>query len=581
MKIKTFCLSLAALLISAALVAQPRGQMRESSREMTVSARYMLVPAADNGQMARLTVTADGESLLGEPQTIRLANAADATYWIPIDLAERQGQKVTVTIAGGAPDDVRFADTIPMEYDEQYRPLYHFTPYFGWTNDPNGMVYHDGEWHLAFQSNPYGTTHSNMHWGNAVSRDLIHWENLPLIVAPDSLGAIFSGSSVVDKNNTAGFGKDAIVGIYTSAGRQQRQSIAWSNDRGRTFTKYEGNPVLSDPAHRDYRDPKVAWIGDKWVMSLATGEVITFYGSKDLKNWEKLSEFGRGIGSHAAVWECPDLLCMEYNGEEKWVLLVSINPGGPNGGSVTQYFIGDFDGTEFHADPLPYPLWIDWGVDNYAGVTFGNVEGRHVFMGWMSNWNYSNFVPTRYFRNAMTLPRELSLKHNGEHLFLASRPAAEVYAARKQQTEPVDVKVKGNALLGGLLEEFDGAYSIDMTLLPNGDKEYGFRLCNSLNEYVEFRFNPAEGTLTLDRAKSGKTDFSPRYITTPIVTPVPEARFYELELYVDKHSTELFINDGDVVFTNCVFPNEPYDTIEFFSDGKTLKVEDFVIYKMQ
>lgn len=581
MKIKTFCLSLAALLISAALVAQPRGQMRESSREMTVSARYMLVPAADNGQMARLTVTADGESLLGEPQTIRLASAADATYWIPIDLAERQGQKVTVTIAGGAPDDVRFADTIPMEYDEQYRPLYHFTPYFGWTNDPNGMVYHDGEWHLAFQSNPYGTTHSNMHWGNAVSRDLIHWENLPLIVAPDSLGAIFSGSSVVDKNNTAGFGKDAIVGIYTSAGRQQRQSIAWSNDRGRTFTKYEGNPVLSDPAHRDYRDPKVAWIGDKWVMSLATGEVITFYGSNDLKNWEKLSEFGRGIGSHAAVWECPDLLRMEYNGEEKWVLLVSINPGGPNGGSVTQYFIGDFDGTEFHADPLPYPLWIDWGVDNYAGVTFGNVEGRHVFMGWMSNWNYSNFVPTRYFRNAMTLPRELSLKHNGEHLFLASRPAAEVYAVRKQQTEPVDVKVKGNALLGGLLEEFDSAYSIDMTLLPKGDKEYGFRLCNSLNEFVEFRFNPAEGTLTLDRSKSGKTDFSPRYITTPIVTPVPEARSYELELFVDKHSTELFINDGDVVFTNCVFPNTPYDSIEFFSDGKTLKVEDFVIYKMQ
>ncbi len=581
MKIKTFCLSFAALLIGAALVAQPRGQMRESSREMTVSARYMLVPAADNGQMARLTVTADGESLLGEPQTIRLASAADATYWIPIDLAERQGQKVKVTIAGGAPDDVRFADSIPMEYDEQYRPLYHFTPYFGWTNDPNGMVYHDGEWHLAFQSNPYGTTHSNMHWGNAVSRDLIHWENLPLIVAPDSLGAIFSGSSVVDKNNTSGFGKDAIVGIYTSAGRQQRQSIAWSNDRGRTFTKYEGNPVLSDPAHRDYRDPKVAWIDDKWVMSLATGEVITFYGSKDLKNWEKLSEFGRGIGSHAAVWECPDLLRMEYNGEEKWVLLVSINPGGPNGGSVTQYFIGDFDGTEFHADPLPYPLWIDWGVDNYAGVTFGNVEGRHVFMGWMSNWNYSNFVPTRYFRNAMTLPRELSLKHNGDHLFLASRPAAEVYAARKLATEPVDVKLKGKTLLGGLLEEFDGAYSIDMTLLPKGNGEYGFRLCNSLNEYVEFRFNPAEGTLTLDRAKSGKTDFSPRYITTPIVTPVPEARSYELELFVDKHSTELFINDGDVVFTNCVFPNEPYDSIEFFSDGKTLKIEDFVIYKMQ
>ena len=356
------------LTLSVVLVAQPRAQMKESTREMTVSARYMLVPAADNGSMARLTLTLDGKSLLGEPQTIRLASAESATYWIPIDMADKMGKQVTVTITGGEADGVRFADSIPMEYDEQYRPKYHFTPYFGWTNDPNGMVYHDGEWHLAFQSNPYGTTHSNMHWGNAVSKDLMHWENLPLIVAPDSLGAIFSGSSVVDANNTAGFGKDAIVAIYPSAGRMQRQSIAWSNDRGRTFTKYEGNPVLADPAHRDYRDPKVAWIDDKWVMSLATGEVITFYGSKDLKNWEKLSEFGRGIGSHAAVWECPDLLRMEYNGEEKWVLLVSINPGGPNGGSVTQYFIGDFDGKEFHADPLPYPLWIDWGVDNYAGV---------------------------------------------------------------------------------------------------------------------------------------------------------------------------------------------------------------------
>lgn len=573
-----FC---ASLLLCASIMAQPRAQMRESKREMTATARYMLVPAADKGSMARLTITANGESLLGEPQSIRLASAESATYWIPIDLADWQGESLTVTIMGGEADDIRFADSIPMEYDEQYRPKYHFSPYFGWTNDPNGMYYLDGEWHLAFQFNPYGTTHGNMHWGNAVSKDLMHWENLPAIIAPDSLGAIFSGSSVVDKDNTSGFGENSVVAIYTSAGRMQRQSIAWSNDKGRNFTKYDGNPVLADPAHRDYRDPKVAWIEDKWVMSLATGEVITFYGSKDLKSWEKLSEFGRGIGSHAAVWECPDLLRMEYNGEEKWVLLVSINPGGPNGGSVTQYFIGDFDGTEFHADPLPYPLWIDWGVDNYAGVTFGNVEGRHLFMGWMSNWNYSNFTPTRYYRNAMTLPRELSLKHNGDHLFLASRPAAEVYAARKQYAQHKDVKVDGKVFVGDLMKGLDGAYAMTMRLTPKGDGEYGFRLCNSLGEYVEFRFDPAEATLTLDRSKSGKVEFSERYITTPIVTPVPEADSYELELYVDRHSTELFINDGDVVFTNCVFPNEPYDSIEFFSDGKSVKAEDIVVYKME
>ncbi len=572
MKLKKLLASLLLLSLSGIALAQ-----NPFYADVTVTGRYLLLPGSNNGKNASFWFSHKDDVR----QSIRLAPADSAEYWIPVDLQDKLGQKVGLYVAGGELTDITFSDVIPMEYDEQYRPLYHFTPYFGWTNDPNGMVYHDGEWHLAFQSNPYGTKHSNMHWGNAVSRDLIHWENLPLIVEPDTLGAIFSGSSVVDTHNTAGFGQDAIVAIYTSAGRQQRQSIAWSTDRGRTFTKYEGNPVLSDPAHRDYRDPKVSWIDDKWVMALATGEVITFYGSADLKNWEKLSEFGRGIGSHAAVWECPDLLRMEYNGEEKWVLLVSINPGGPNGGSVTQYFIGDFDGREFHADPLPYPLWIDWGVDNYAGVTFGNVADRHVFMGWMSNWNYANFTPTTYFRNAMTLPRELSLKHNGTHLFLASRPAAEVYAACVPSAELGDMRVAESARIASLLPDNNGAYNLNMRLIPDGKGTYGFRLCNSLGEYAEFRFHPAEGTLTLDRSKSGKVDFSPRYITTPIITPVPVAESYSLELFVDRHSTELFINDGDVVFTNCIFPNEVFNSVEFFNEGNSLEVKDIVVSKIE
>ena len=558
--------------------------MAEYVAEVKLDKDYVLIPGSLTGSSSSLVVEVDGVNILGNSQRVSIATDK-VDYYIPVNVKNYKGKKANVTLTGvrttyAVYDNIVTDDDMRVEYDEPYRPVYHFSPYFGWTNDPNGMVYKDGEWHLSYQYNPYGTTHGNMHWGHAVSKDLVSWEHHPFIIAPDELGSIFSGSSVVDINNTAGFGENAIVAIYTSAGRGQRQSIAWSLDDGRTYTKYEGNPVLSEPDKKDFRDPKVTWIDDQWVMSVAAGEVISFYGSKDLKNWIHLSDFGKGIGSHAAVWECPDLMKFNYNGKDKWVLLVSINPGGPNGGSVTQYFIGDFDGKQFKADPLPYPLWVDQGVDNYAGVTFGNTPGRYVFMGWMSNWWYANQTPTKYFRNSMTIPRDLGIKHNGRHLVLASTPSPEIYAARGEEKTLDDMSVSQKWTLDEILAANNGAYEIDMTIVPESGNVFTLSLANSKGEHATFKFDFKKQELVLDRSESGLTDFAPRYVTDPIVTPLVKRKEYKVQLFVDRLSTEMFVNDGDVVFTNCVFPTETLNSMILSSDGSA-SVKDIKIYEMR
>ncbi|MEL7123923.1 MAG: glycoside hydrolase family 32 protein, partial [Bacteroidota bacterium] len=282
---------------------------------------------------------------------------------------------------------------------EQHRPIYHFTPPSKWMNDPNGMVYYEGEYHLFYQYYPDGTVWGPMHWGHAVSEDLVNWEHLPIGLYPDSLGYIFSGSAVIDTNNTSGFGKDGqapMVAIFTLAvedekGVPQRQGIAYSNDKGRTWTKYEGNPVI-DEGLMAFRDPKVFWHQptSSWVMSIAatTDNVgirpdhIRFYSSPDLKNWRLMSDFGYDIGSQGGKWECPDLFKMKVEGTEeyKWVLLVSINPGGPNGGSATQYFIGDFDGERFTLDPEFEKKLVRVSTDKVGGELFENFES--TYEGW-------------------------------------------------------------------------------------------------------------------------------------------------------------------------------------------------------
>ena len=543
---------------------------------------YLLLPVEDTARVTNMKVLIGGEEQM-HAISIRLARA-NVDYWVPLCVKQYKGMQLSLLFNQLGGNDVGYkqikqSDEFVADQNDKSRPVYHFAPPYGWINDPNGMVYHNGLYHLYYQYNPYGNRWGNMNWGHAVSKDLTTWEHRPVALAPDSLGQIFSGSAIVDKDNTAGFGNDALIAIYTSAGEKQVQSIAYSFDNGVTFTKYEGNPVLRDPNYKDYRDPKVSWLPEfgQWIMPLATGHTISIYGSKDLKNWNRLSEFGEGIGAHDGVWECPDLFALSYEGKTKWVLFVSLNPGCPNGGSATQYFIGNFDGKTFVPDALPYPLWVDYGRDNYAGVTWNDApDGRRIFIGWMSNWNYANEVPTRFFRNAMTVPRELSLRHNGKHPVLASVPVKELDAIRREAKSVPEILVEGSYTIDKLLENNSGAYEIEMTIVANGAGQFGFDLVNTKSEKVTFLFEPEKELLTVDRTASGIVDFS-NFSQFQMKSPIAKRASYKIRLLVDKASTELFVNDGETVMTNLIFPEEPYNILEFKA-AAPVTVKDLRVY---
>lgn len=551
--------------------------------------KYLLVPVEDEGPHSRLQLQVDGENI-GAVFNVRVAQTK-VDHWVPIDIEQYKGKKVNLVFDHVKKTDIGFsqikqANSFEYEYNETYRPLYHFTPQYGWMNDPNGMVYHNGEFHLFYQWNPFGSNWSNMTWGHAITKDLKKWEYSTGTIVPDSLGSIFSGSSVIDKNNTAGFGKDAMIAIYTSDGNAQTQCIAYSLDNGRSFTKYAHNPVLSDPNIADFRDPKVFWheATQKWVMSLATQQTITFYGSKNLKEWEKLSEFGEGIGDHGGVWECPDLFTLTYNGQTKWVLFVSINPGGPNGGSATQYFIGNFDGKTFKPDNMDYPIWLDYGRDNYAGVTWSNVpasDGRRLFIGWMSNWDYAQKVPSVNFRGAMTTPRELKLANNGKHLVVANYPVNEITDLRRETEKVNNLDVQKSHTIDKLLNDNQGAYELEFTInVPVNTNTFAFSLANKKGENLRFNFDLAKERISVDRSKSGAIDFTTNFTTGEINAPLVKKNSYKIRLLIDKASSELFVNDGELVQTNIMFPSEPYNTLTFEAND-SISVENINVYNLK
>ncbi len=465
-------------------------------------------------------------------------------------------------------DDYTYNDK-NVYYEELYRPLIHFTPEKYWMNDPNGMVYLDGEYHLYYQYNPQSSFWGNMSWGHAVSTDLIHWKPEEVALTKDNLGDIFSGSAVIDKNNTAGFGTNALVAIYTSAGSLQSQSLAYSLDKGRTFAKYEGNPVIPNDGRPDFRDPKVFWYEktNSWIMALATEKTISFYGSPDLKEWKKLSEFGgEGIGARGGVWECPDLFTLTYNGQEKWVLLVSLNPGAPNGGSGTQYFIGDFDGEEFTMDNLPYPLWLDYGMDNYAGVTWSNAPNdRKIFIGWMSNWLYAGNVPTHTWRGAMTLPRELSLEgHPDGYPVLISKVVEELDNIAGAW------KNAGNSGATYLLDT-EEACQVEITLEMGDEAMCTIALTNDADDLFLMEINSRDNYLRTSRSLSGVTDFSSNFISD-IHSPLGAAGgVVKLTLYIDQSSVECLINGGMVQQTNLVYPSKIFNAVSLVDkEGEAL-----------
>jgi len=507
--------------------------------------KYVLLPVEEKAENASVRVIGKDNQCVRRPN-VRLA-VDHADYYVPLEI--KDGQVLDIIFHGdrrtkGAIKEfacwkeIKFSNEFDTTNREKFRPAYHHTPQYGWMNDPNGMFYKDGEWHLYYQYNPYGSLWENMTWGHSVSKDLVHWEALPLAIEADAIGTIFSGSCVVDKDNTAGFGKNTVIAFYTSAGEAQTQSMAYSTDGGRTFNKYEKNPVVTFNAP-DFRDPKVFWYEGthRWIMMLAVGQEMQIWSSANLKDWQKESSFGSEYGNHGGVWECPDMLKIE----DKWVLICNINPGGPFGGSATQYFIGDFDGKKFTCESMPkVTKWLDYGKDHYATVSFSNApDGRTVVMAWMSNWQYANQVPTRQFRSANSIARDLGLFKDGEETYVSVIPSKENLAMRGN-------KVKNPTATCEIVVDVKG--SMELTL------------SNAKGEQVVMNYDSQKQTFAMDRTKSGDMSFSEAF---PIVTVAPtHGNMKQLRLFIDNSSIEAFAGDGKMAMTNLVFPSEPYNIIK-------------------
>lgn len=555
--------------------------------------KFLLLPVQENAPEGKVNIIVNNEFQLEQNINIRLAREK-VDYYVPLDLSAYQGKSVSVDVTGMPASslcwkEIKLSDTFDSSNRETYRPVYHHTPVYGWMNDPNGMFYKDGVYHLYFQYNPYGSMWANMTWGHSTSTDLTHWTYEGTAIVPDAWGAIFSGSCVVDKDNTAGFGKGAVVAFYTSAkstpwGDVQSQSMAYSLDNGKTFIKYEHNPILTS-TERDFRDPKVFWYapGKHWVMMLAVGQEMQIYSSGNLKEWKKESSFGAMQGAHGGVWECPDLVevAVEGSKEKKWVLICNLNPGGPFGGSAAQYFVGSFDGKKFVNESPTQTKWLDWGKDNYATVTWSNAPaGRCIALGWMSNWQYANNVPTTQYRSANTLARDLTLYRVGGELYLKSKPSPEIKKARAEEKKIPTFEVKGNYEVASLLADNKGAYEIEMTIENKGTSKIDFSLMNEKGEKVAMYYDVVRKQFVMDRSASGVVGFS-RDFPAVTVAPVRNTDQIHLRLFIDRSSVEAFGEDGEYVMTNLVFPAEPYNRMVFSSDKGSYIVKSMNVYRLQ
>ena len=595
--------------------------------------KYLLLPIQEEKDEAQVILsTGDKEDTWMD---VRLAqNGVD--YFVPFSLEKNaagksvKGNVAIVKILGLKKDALavnlmKLSDTFDTTNTDYYRPSYHFTPLYGWMNDPNGMVYKDGEYHLYFQYNPYGSKWGNMHWGHAVSKDLVHWEHLDPAIARDPVGHIFSGSSVVDKKNTAGFGKNAIIAIYTnnsSVNHDEVQCIAYSNDNGRTFTKYEGNPVLTPfDGLKDFRDPKVFWYekGKCWYMIVSADKETRFYKSKNLKKWTYVSAFGKGLGQQPCQYECPDFFQLPVNGDKKkmkWVMTMNINPGCWFGGSATEYFVGDFDGKKFTCPDAHDVKWLDWGKDHYATVTFSNTGDRVLGITWMSNWQYANLTPFKQNRGANGLPRELKLYEKNGKYYISEDVAPEVYALRKDTKNVADASVSDEKMLAGVAANMEGAFEIEADVTPDANGIAGIEISNNKRERTLIYFDMKQGKVVMDRTESGLTDFGkqavphdielawdkqlaaegkqPARITNSInykndfalATWAPLSlcedgkKTYHVDIFVDKSSVELFVDGGRIAMTNLVFPVAPYENVKLYTQGGKAEFKNLKVHKL-
>lgn len=569
---------------------------------ITGEGNYLLLPVQESNDDAKVVVLVDGK--VDKTINVRLAKSK-VDYYVPFDLTPYKDHNVLLNVVTTqsrsgireAKDDacwknLALADTFDTSNREKYRPAYHHTPLYGWMNDPNGMFYKDGVWHLYYQWNPYGSKWQNMTWGHSSSKDLVTWEHQPVAIEANGLGAVFSGSSVVDTENTAGFGKDAVVSLYTSADASQIQSLAHSKDGGQTFEIYPANPIIT--LESEARDPNMFWddTNKQWVLSLAHAldHEMLFFTSPDLKEWTLQSAFGKGIGAQDGVWECPDLFKLKVDGtdEERWVLVCNINPGGPFGGSATQYFVGDFDGKTFKADTdangnIP-TKWMDYGKDHYATVSWSDApDNRRTLIGWMSNWQYAAEIPTMQYRSANTLPREAGLfKGSDGQIYMSSAPSPELVTLRDKAVVSVRNKSIGkNPREFALPSSNTGVCEILLDLDCKKTDSVDIKISNKAGEYVTLRYNNLNHTLSFDRRESGIVDFSQDFPAVTVAPTFDNGKKVSLRIFIDKSSMEVFGNNGKFVMTNLVFPTKPYTTLSVNANGGNAKIENLNIYSIK
>ena len=577
------------------------------------SPQYLILPVEEEKDEAQVLL--DNGKATDTWMDVRLAQGK-TDYYVPFKL--NKGRTSVVKILNLKADalalkkgQMKLSNVWDVTNTDFYRPSYHHTPSYGWMNDPNGMFYKDGIYHLCYQYNPYGSKWGNMHWGHAISRDLIHWKEVEPTIARDPMGHIFSGSAVIDKDGTANYGKDAIVALYTSASDKngQIQCMAYSTDGGYTFHKYSGNPVLTPfDGLKDFRDPKVFWYAPlkKWYMIVSADKEMRFYSSPDLKKWTYVSAFGRGYGAQPNQFECPDFFQLPVDGnpnKKKWVMIVNINPGCLFGGSATEYFIGDFDGKNFVCDSKPSAAkFLDYGKDHYATVTFSGVQDRVLGIAWMSNWQYANVTPIRQYRGANTLPREFKLFTGKDgQIYMSSNVVPEVAGLRKTFKRLPDLVITQGKESENLSSSKENAFEIEMDVTPGEAAKTGFVLYNEKGEKVNIYFDMKAGRLVMDRTESGKTKFGEKAeahkiekefdlhehreikesfrklnsvnykndfaLGTWAPLSLCDSKTYHLDVFVDKCSIEIFVNGGRIAMTNLVFPTQPYTSVKFYSDG--------------
>ena len=561
----------ASMAIAMALAAHAQDVRTLSTNHCIYQVRQdkncLMLPVQESAEMCNVKLVDGNEQV--RAFNVRLA-ASHIDYFVPLFLTPYNSHnlKLDIHVNGSYRNDgelqdftcwknMTYVDQPDLDNREAYRPRYHHTPAYGWMNDPNGMFYDKGQWHLFFQHNPFGSQWENMTWGLSTSTDLVNWTYQGDVILPDAWGTIFSGSAVVDKDNTAGFGPGAVVAMYTSAGESQTQSLAYSTDGGKTFKKYEGNPVITSNVP-DFRDPHMFWNEQLqcWSLIMAAGQEMQIYSSKDLKHWTYESSFGHGYGSHAGVWECPDLMKLPVRGtdKEKWMLVCNINPGGPFGGSATQYFIGEFDGHKFTCESEPgVTKWMDYGKDHYATVSFAHApEGRHVVMAWMSNWQYAAQVPTKQYRSGNSIARDLDLYEYEGQTYCGVKPSPEVTAARSEKAK----------------KALSEACEVVLTLKGSAT----ITLSNDKGELVTLTYDEQKASFSMDRTRSGLTSFSNEFAC--VTTAPVHGKLRQLRLFIDNSSIEAIDADGRMAMSNLVFPTKPYNKVAVKGKAK------WVVYDM-